>query len=84
MLGSVVTWVGSGLFQLLSWLLGLLPTYDYPDLSGYLLGFSQYLGNLNWFVPVGTIAAITAAWAVAILVYNVFLIFSGWLKSFRG
>lgn len=84
MLGSVVTWVGSGLFQLLNWLLGLLPTYDYPDLSVYLSGFSQYLGNLNWFVPVGTIAAITAAWAVAILVYNVFLIFSGWLKSFRG
>lgn len=83
MLGGFVSWVGSGLLQLLQWLLDLLPEYDWPDLAGYVSGFSQYLSNLNWFVPVGTIASITLAWAVAVIGYNVFLVFSGWLKSFR-
>lgn len=83
MLGGFVSWVGSGLLQLLQWLLDLLPEYDWPDLAGYVSGFSQYLANLNWFVPVGTIASITLAWAVAVIGYNVFLVFSGWLKSFR-
>lgn len=84
MIGSVVTWLGSGLFQLLSWLLSLLPDYDWPDLAAYLSGFSSYLANLNWLVPVGTLASLTLAWAVAVLGYNVFLVFSSWLKSFKG
>lgn len=84
MIGGLVTWLGTGLFRLLRWLLGLLPAYEYPNLSGYLSGYVTYLGNLNWFVPVGVIAGITVAFGTALIVYNAYLIFSGWLKQFRA
>lgn len=84
MIGTIATSLVSGVFGLLTLLVGLLPSFSWPDLAGTLsaTGVSQYVGYLNWFFPVGTALSITVAWATALLAYNAWLFFSGWLRLF--
>lgn len=84
MIGEIATLLVSGVFSLLTLLVGLLPSFNWPDLAGTLTGagISQYVGYLNWFFPVGTALSITVAWATALLAYNAWLFFSGWLRLF--
>ena len=55
MLGSLATALIAAIFAVLTFLVGLMPTFDWPDLASYILGSgaSVYLGWLNWFFPVG-------------------------------
>lgn len=60
------------LFTLLIDLLGFLPelsiegiTSGFADFGAAVASFNVGLGWLNWFVPMGGIAAVLAAWAVA-------------------
>ena len=84
MIGALATALVSGVFGLLTLLVGLLPSFSWPDLAGTLsaAGISQYVGYLNWFFPVGTALSITVAWSTALLAYNAWLFFSGWLRLF--
>lgn len=40
----------------------------------------QWLGILNWFVPVGTILSILELWLSAIAVYYIYQIVLRWVK----
>lgn len=84
MIGLIATALVTGIFGLLTLLVGLLPSFSWPDLAGSLsaAGISQFVAYLNWFFPVGTALSITVAWAAALLAYNAWLFFSGWLKFF--
>ncbi|MGI5978627.1 MAG: hypothetical protein ACOX66_03905 [Oscillospiraceae bacterium] len=44
------------------------------------LGSIEWLGLLNWFVPVGTMAAIGAAWLGAITVFYIYQVILRWAK----
>ena len=39
-----------------------------------------YLGYINWFIPMGTIAKVTAAWVHAIFLYYAYVAILRWLK----
>lgn len=74
-----------GFFDLLSFLVGLLPSVDLPDVAGGLQSaLGGLLGYLNWFFPVGSALSVTAAWASALLLYNAYLIVVGWVKTFKS
>ena len=49
---------------------------DSIDLSN----FNKAISWLNWFVPVGTLIAITEAWVTAIGLFYVYSIVLRWLK----
>lgn len=85
MIAGIVDFIGGGLFGLLSGLLGLLPTFDVPDIWSMVVdsGASQWLGWLNWLFPVGTAIGITVAWASCLLFYNVYLAFVSWLHNLK-
>lgn len=46
---------------------------------------SQYLGYLNWFLPIKQIADVTALWVTAIIASNVFMaIYNLFIKKIAG
>ena len=62
--------------------LSLLPDSPFQYLQSY--GNSpvgQWLGYLNWFIPINTFLAITLAWLSGILVYYVIQIILRWAKA---
>lgn len=84
MIGEIATFVVTGLFAVLNFLISLLPSFAWPDLAGAMssAGVSEFIGYLNWFFPVGQALTITTAWATALLAYNAYLFFADWLKFF--
>lgn len=44
------------------------------------LGSVEWLGLLNWFVPIGTMAAIGSAWLAAIAVFYIYQVILRWSK----
>lgn len=80
MVTEFLEFCAGGIFTLINALLSLLPQFDvtqYISLESGLL--SQSLGWLNWFVPVGNLIAITGAWLSCIVIYQAYLLFSGFL-----
>lgn len=39
-----------------------------------------FLGYLNWFIPIGTLCKIGAAWLLAIGLYYLYMIIARWIK----
>lgn len=60
----------------------VLPTSPFrPFINA--LGNMSFLGYLNWFVPVGTLIKIAAAWGGAIGIYYLYSIILRWIKAIR-
>ena len=61
-------------------ILSVLPTSPFDK---YLdsLGNLDYLGYLNWFIPVGEFIAITVTWLAAIAVFYAYQVILRWLKA---
>ena len=57
----------------------VLPLSPFRDWISYLSGV-PYLGYINWFIPLRTIANITAAWVTAIATYYIYSAILRWLN----
>lgn len=66
--------------QFLDWVLSVLPTSPFARYIDA-LATVPYLGNLNWFVPVGTMLKIGSAWLVSIGLFYVYMIILRWIKA---
>ena len=73
--------------SLLEWLQGIadkvldvLPDSPFKDIINN-ADIQQYLGFINWFVPVATILKILAAWLVAVAAYYVVSVILRWIKA---
>jgi hypothetical protein len=60
--------------------LAVLPTSPFSAHISALAGL-PYLGILNWFVPIGAMVAVGAAWLAAVAVYYIIMIILRWLKA---
>ena len=60
-------------------LMKVLPLSPFRDWISYLSGV-PYLGYINWFIPLVTIAKITAAWVTAIATYYIYSAILRWLN----
>ena len=85
-LGSLATALIAAIFAVLTFLVGLMPTFDWPDLASYILGSgaSVYLGWLNWFFPVGWCLTVTGLWVAAIFAYKAYLMFKSLFENWSG
>lgn len=83
MVAAIVGFLLGIVFSFIGLLISLLPSFDWPDIAGYLTasGFSEYFAYLNWFFPVGLALSITLAWFAAILVYKLIVVFMDWIKA---
>ena len=81
----MVTWLTSGLISFLNFVLQILPDWEPPDLAGYVVrSAGEYLGALNWFFPVSGAVALTVAWAIAIVGYELYLWVTSILNTVKG
>lgn len=67
--------------QALKWVVALLP--DSPFLAVDNTPISQFLGYINWFVPVGAIISTLEAWLVAVALYFIYSAILRWVKAIR-
>ena len=59
--------------------LSILPDSPFKPFIDKIQSF-EWLGVLNWFIPVGTLVAIGTAWLAAIAVFYVYQIILRWAK----
>lgn len=84
MITEVIDFIGGGLFGIINMFFGLLPSFslmDHIDTSASSL-ISDYAGWLNWFVPVQTLVIIAGLWVSALVLYQAYLAFGGFLTKF--
>ena len=70
--------------SILDWLIGLLPDSTLNALSELPAGVAQYLGWVNWFLPVTEIAIMLAGWVGALLLYYVVVLIMKFFKVVGG
>lgn len=70
------------LLGLVSTVLSWLPTSPFADVAS---DFQSSLGLawLNWFIPVGRMVEVTAAWCTAIALYYLASIMLRWVKAIQ-
>lgn len=76
---SIFDWLGNALNEMLGWILFMLPDSPFKLLSKSPI--SQYLGYINFFVPVDFILSILGAWISAIAIYYGYKIILAWIKA---
>lgn len=69
---NIVTTLGNALMS-------LLPTSPFRSFIDNWIP-NQYLGWLNWFIPVGQILSILALWLGAITLFYIYSIAMRWIK----
>lgn len=67
------------LLQLMSTALSWLPTSPFAGVAAEISGM-QGLAWLNWFIPVGHIVQLMAAWVAAIALWYIAMVLLRWIK----
>lgn len=78
---TVLDWLGNQINNLLSFLCVVLPDSPFQALSNSPIG--EYLGIINYFVPIDFMLNVTTAWLACILVYYGFSILMRWVKAIQ-
>lgn len=70
-MGAIVDWILDFLYALAVLAIGWLPNSPFQTESfrETLSGFSELMSNINYFVPVGQMLTITAAYVAAVLIW---------------
>lgn len=76
---SILDWVGDKINVILSMVALLLPDSPFQLLNKTPIG--QYLGYINYFVPIDFMVDTLAAWTAAILIYYGLQIILRWIKA---
>ncbi len=75
----MLNWIVEKLLSFLSYVLDLLPSSPFSafleDVSGL-----PFLGYLNWFLPIGKMLEVGAAWLAAIALFYLYSIIMRWIK----
>lgn len=70
--------------SVLEWVINLLPDSTLSAMTSLPEGVSQYLGWLNWFLPIAEIIVMLAGWVSALLLYFLIAIVMKWVKIVGG
>lgn len=77
--GSIFGWLQDQLNNILSWVVLLLPPSPFSLLD--MTPLHDYLGYINYFVPLDYITSLLSAWGLAILTYYIYHIILRWVKA---
>lgn len=78
-LNGAVDWLGNAINSILSWICYVLPDSPFKMLE--MTPIKDYLGYINYFVPIDFMLSTLSAWGVAILVYYGYQIIMRWIKA---
>ena len=66
------------LATVLSWVLGSLPKTPFASVD--VTPIKDFMGYMNWLIPVGTIITITTAWIACKFIYWIYSTVLRWIK----
>lgn len=76
---SFINLIIKALGSVLSFVLGILPNSPFQSISNSPI--SEFLGTLNFFVPVSEILSIGQAWLVCVGLFYLYQIVLRWVKA---
>ena len=71
-----VIWIFAYLIKMIA---SIFPNTPF-DVSEYLFGIEEYIGYLNWIVPINSILNITMLWGGCMILYYGYGVVMRWLK----
>lgn len=74
-----INFIIAGFADILNVIISILPDSPFKIISNSEV--SQYLGYLNWVIPLETFVSITMAWVTAIAIYYGVSIVLRWIKA---
>jgi len=78
-LQTFFSWIWGNLKAILMLVIGLLPDSPFQLLEN--TDVEEYLGFLNWLIPLSQIAAILQLWITAIVIFYIFQAILRWTKA---
>ena len=76
---NVIDWIGDKINWILSFICVVLPDSPFKLLDKSPIG--EYIGYINYFVPIDFMIDVLAAWTGCILIYYGYQIFMRWAKA---
>ena len=70
--------------SILEWIINLLPDSSLTSMSTLPEGVQQYIGWVNWFLPITEISVILAGWVGCLLLYYIVSIIMKFFKLVGG
>jgi hypothetical protein len=78
-MGGFFDSLGSNLINALSWVLELLPDSPFQAISNS--DVNQFMGTLNWFLPMSQIIAELELWITCVSVFYVYQLILRWIRA---
>lgn len=75
-LNKIIDFLADKLTYIMAW----FPTSPFQRSLSYASSL-PYLGYVNWFIPIGWIIDVTAAWCTIIGIYYLYSIIARWVKA---
>lgn len=75
---TVLNYIIAGFAYIANGILAVLPNSPFQMISNS--GVAEYLGYLNWIIPVETLLTIAFYWVTAIAVYYLYSVILRWIK----
>lgn len=76
---QIIDWLGGQLDTILSWITYLLPPSPFSLLENSPI--SEYIGYINYFVPIDFMVNTLTAWGAAVLVFYSYHVILRWAKA---
>lgn len=71
----------SGVMNALTWVIELLPDSPFQAISNS--DVSQFMGTLNWFLPLQQIVAELELWLTCVVIFYAYQIILRWAKAIK-
>lgn len=78
---SILNYIISGLGTIITGILSILPASPFSAIDNS--SVSEYLGYLNWIIPLDQIIAILEVWLIAIATFYIISIALRWVKAIQ-
>ncbi len=78
---NIITWIGDKLNYILSLICVVLPDSPFKLLDSSPIG--EYIGYINYFVPIDFMLDLLSVWTAAIIIYYGVQILMRWAKAIK-
>lgn len=78
---SILNYIISGLGTIITGILSILPASPFSAIDNS--SVAEYLGYLNWIIPLDQIIAILEVWLIAIATFYIISIALRWVKAIQ-
>lgn len=76
---QIFDWLGNALNDVLGWILCVLPDSPFKLLSNSPI--SDYIGYINYFIPIDYILSTLSLWLIAVGAYYGYKVILAWIKA---